>query len=79
MKLSKESEEHLRTVIRKAIPSLKTYKRELEIDSAISSLLYEQVISSLTALNNLAQEINRIDDKRMSISKNQIKLYEDIN
>ena len=79
MKLNKQTEENIRIVIKKAIPALYSYKKELEENEGgklPSSSLYEQVISSLTALNNIAEEIRKIDNEKMDISENQIKLFE---
>ena len=79
MKLRKETEDQVRILIRKAVPALISYKKELEENEGgqlPSSLLYEQVISSLTALRNIGEEIRKIDNERMDVSKNQIKLFD---
>jgi hypothetical protein len=78
MKLRKETEDQVRIVIRKGIPALTSYKKELEENEGgklPSSLLYEQVISSLTALRNIGEEIQKMDNERMDVSKNQIKMF----
>ena len=71
MKLSKQSEENLRIAIKKAIPALQSYKKELEEDEGgklPSSLLYEQVVTALINFEKVREEIMYLDDREFNIN-----------
>lgn len=80
MKLSKELEQSLRILIKKAEPALKSYKKELEDNlegkQIPSSLLYEQVFQALVHLDVIKSEIMRMDRESLNINgKLQSKLF----
>jgi hypothetical protein len=79
MKLNKTAEEHLRVAIKKAIPALTQYKKDLEENEGgktPSSLLYEQVVSALINFEKIRKEIMYIDNRELNINgKIQGKLW----
>lgn len=80
MKLTKETEQSLRTLIKESEPALRALKiqleEELEGKQFPSSILYKNVFQALVHLDIIKSEIQKIDNEAFSSKKfKQTKMF----